>query len=852
MTSNAQKLAEWIANNPPSNSDGEESKDLFVWILWFIHAPHDLQYFEEIISQLQDVLSYWKYLDPRADLLQDEDKSIIEAVTNLLTHLFNHQGEIQEYIPAPKHNGFFINNRHPMHSRLGVYYVYAAMISSIKDDNLEFEDAHNYIKSVVLMCHYYLKLRDGNTHEDYLSTDASAAYQDGKGKSRTNNACRFIRQSCYMENSTYLEGKELNDFKPIRELYEYIQSTKGKDRTHFESTFSPLISLVVKEDETGSSGMRGKGGRGRYNFTGWSGGYVRSAGGFYKEDIILDEDFRVEVITPNEVETESELAADLIADENASSDEIILYSDENPRSRGVVQKSQVKHIAVANQMLPFAWGVTTVFELTDLLKSIGEVFQKDAKTEAKEKTKEENEGSLREALLILLVMLVTGERLRDVASGFRFQNPDKHSVFSPSKIYYVRGSNSNIGFWRIYPQLAKQNRQHLLKPDQRKLCDKKEEFIELPDILNVGGYIRKVFTESQLNDLYRTKVFKRSFKTYEKIISKFIGRNCQPGNRINIERVRSVLFNIVVTQLTGDTADGTLTTGKYHFLSKTKLHYTTLEISQLQGLYTRALKLMADQVHLQGYDKPSFQYREYTPREGVFIGSAYNPRIESVIAGVSKLVKNLSSRAKPTSNEAIIEYHNIYTLYVVLFIGFSTGYRAIKDPFPEAPNIDEETGLCVISDKDGSDFYNSRLVWLPEILIEQLEKYREHRRVIRSYLLNNNENLDHLSGLPELFFLDENFKIEIVRPLTLTSKLKPILDLPVNTNRRFLRSYLKTNGCPTEIIDAFMGHWSRGEEPWGEHSTISYLLIIQELKKHIPPLLNTLGFKVIRSRVYDA
>ena len=188
----------------------------------------------------------------------------------------------------------------------------------------------------------------------------------------------------------------------------------------------------------------------------------------------------------------------------------------------------------------------------------------------------------------------------------------------------------------------------------------------------------------------------------------------------------------------------------------------------------------------------------------------------------------------------------------MLLVGFSTGYRAIKDPFPKAPDIDEETGLCVISDKDGSDFYNSRLVWLPEILINQLEKYREHRRVIRYYLLNNNANLSRLEGLPEFFFLKDDFLIDLVRPSTLAPKLKPILDLPVNTNRRFLRSYLKTKGCPTEVIDAFMGHWGRGEEPWGEYSTISYLLITQELKRYIPPLLNTLGFKVIRSRIYDA
>ena len=87
MTSNAQKLAKWIANNPPPNSDGEKSKDLFVWILWLIHAPHDLQYFEEIINQLQGALSCCKYLDPRADLLQDEDVDSNMKPKNISLHL---------------------------------------------------------------------------------------------------------------------------------------------------------------------------------------------------------------------------------------------------------------------------------------------------------------------------------------------------------------------------------------------------------------------------------------------------------------------------------------------------------------------------------------------------------------------------------------------------------------------------------------------------------------------------------------------------------------------------------------------------------------------------------------------
>lgn len=42
--------------------------------------------------------------------------------------------------------------------------------------------------------------------------------------------------------------------------------------------------------------------------------------------------------------------------------------------------------------------------------------------------------------------------------------------------------------------------------------------------------------------------------------------------------------------------------------------------------------------------------------------------------------------------------------------------------------------------------------------------------------------------------------------------------LPANIDRHYLRSKLSQLECPAEMIDYFMGHWERGEEPYHRHS----------------------------------
>ena len=180
---------------------------------------------------------------------------------------------------------------------------------------------------------------------------------------------------------------------------------------------------------------------------------------------------------------------------------------------------------------------------------------------------------------------------------------------------------------------------------------------------------------------------------------------------------------------------------------------------------------------------------------------------------------------------------------------YATGVRAIKSPFIHIEEIDEETGLAVISDKDGKDFYNSRLVWLPDSVRKQLSYYSNHRDYVMNELIPKNYPHD-LSDTPFLFLLDNDLSIIELRPKNIKPLLTEIFPMPLNVNRRFLRTEMKERGCPIEIINCFMGHWSLGEEPWGKFSSLSFHDYVQTLKQHIISILDMLTWKPIQSRIF--
>jgi len=52
-------------------------------------------------------------------------------------------------------------------------------------------------------------------------------------------------------------------------------------------------------------------------------------------------------------------------------------------------------------------------------------------------------------------------------------------------------------------------------------------------------------------------------------------------------------------------------------------------------------------------------------------------------------------------------------------------------------------------------------------------------------------------------------------------------------------------------VDAFMGHWCFGEEPWAPFSTFNYAVYFASLERYVAPLLKEIGFDIVRKRVVN-
>lgn len=162
-----------------------------------------------------------------------------------------------------------------------------------------------------------------------------------------------------------------------------------------------------------------------------------------------------------------------------------------------------------------------------------------------------------------------------------------------------------------------------------------------------------------------------------------------------------------------------------------------------------------------------------------------------------------------------VAFHNAFTSYCVAMLGALTGYRAVKNPLTNIHALDESTGFLVISDKDFDDYRNARLTWVPPVLHAQLRAYAMYRAYLVRCLQLENDNPAFF------FFLNDDRRTKPVTPQSLADSLRWSSELPLNANRHYLRTRLAEKRVPGEIIDAFMGHWDLGEEPYGPYSALS-------------------------------
>lgn len=217
--------------------------------------------------------------------------------------------------------------------------------------------------------------------------------------------------------------------------------------------------------------------------------------------------------------------------------------------------------------------------------------------------------------------------------------------------------------------------------------------------------------------------------------------------------------------------------------------------------------------------------------------------------------------------EDLVVQHNRYVLYTLHYLLWALGARAVRDPLPDPRLIDRGTGLVVLCDKSADDRYSTRLVYAPEDFLEHLGCYHDHLRQLAHHLaLRQTEAYlrlmasqrewtastrsapgAHRLTTPFVECLGNGEWVPLTSEAATLARLPQALRLAPNSSRHYLRTYLAERGCPEDLIDAQLGHWHHGREPWGASSSLSPQSFAGYMRGYLGQMTGELGFKPLAS-----
>ncbi len=566
----------------------------------------------------------------------------------------------------------------------------------------------------------------------------------------------------------------------------------------------------------------------------------------------------------------------LSPDEAAAGVEFIAHENERQqtlagrraRDQMVRARGAASALAMDNQLFPISWQSMTDFETCVFLESIRSLAEEhQTEDPTREKQNEELAALLAAAFwtgrpIEQLIHTVFIEKddfpewggYRGEAQKRKRKKDDLWSDIPCVYVYSDRGSH-----WSMIPARPVVSE----TPD----ADAQSHAIQTMERLTLrtpgGEYAGKLFDNYISRHDSPSLMFPDSLKFYITAAREFLRKlNERYATRLTHGRIFMSMFRRIAVRRGGDVTFAALITGRDHPLARAPLHYTAVRSDMLHKLYAEECAAIWAAVRQERpYAAQSANFFERTPRrDNGYIGAFWRPTDECVKALQQDLRESLAEAWKIREPIAkIIEVHNAITLYTHWFVAFSTGYRAVWQAFFHETEIDRGSRFAVISDKDTDDFYHTRIVWLPKLVIAQIGYWRKHWEIFRTRCLNRvNPNLfrslmdekrryragekplvrrtrrDIRSHVEGLFIFNAGGRAFPLRPGIIKHYTGSKFFLPANAGRHYLRSRLLEENCPAEIVAAFMGHWERGEEPWGRYSAMSP----QQYKQALAPCLN--------------
>lgn len=317
-------------------------------------------------------------------------------------------------------------------------------------------------------------------------------------------------------------------------------------------------------------------------------------------------------------------------------------------------------------------------------------------------------------------------------------------------------------------------------------------------------------------------------------------------------------------------------------MAETHRYYTAYPRDALARVYRREMEELGRALGLPGRgDDPHalLAMRDrYSEVEDTRIGSDRAPSVSAVSDLLSRLREPVKSKADRDLASVAAE-HNRITAYTAIGLALATGFRAVRTPITDLTKVHRPTSTILLREKDQWDGRHARLVVLPDVIMQQVDEYLRHLRRLYVQLplsspmeceVKATKNRDRsrygsdsfeLDLRKTLFFLDWHETEEWV-PAELTGNhLKVECDRLVggawpvgNAGRHFLRTALtevaskEFGSLPTTAINAVLGHWRYGEEPWTPQSAFDPARYREVILPALDVLLCRVGYVYEQAR----
>jgi hypothetical protein len=513
----------------------------------------------------------------------------------------------------------------------------------------------------------------------------------------------------------------------------------------------------------------------------------------------------------------------------------------SPGSFREVSAAQAMQIQMANQMFPWSYGTPTVAEIAPL------IVQRSQEMAAivSERTLTPIEAEELEILAFSQVMFWTSssvEQARDL------KLPNKTARGKDASLSLLSKTEEMLPQWRIKSPLPKYRRPlGDVPPGTDRM---RVEYLQLPDVTNGSSLVfafieqrNRTRADESARGLRAIESGDQSVRVFRHTPAWYRGRLralfevVDKATRMTEGRLSRFLFSHVLATSGGDLSATAIITGNDVPLSRVKLFYACPSVSRLQSLYSTAVTDLRDQMWSSLGQTPPSHTTATLKKTARYIGNRRCPTRTALQTAIRTLKDEIYRSEKPTTVSEHKRHHNLVTLYTLWMFSYTTGVRGIGTPYIDLSEVDPGLRLTTLVDKDSGIGYKARLVQLTPALCKQMKVYRDF--ISRSPRI-------HLSPPMPCFFLDDKLKPIEVRPRTIVPIMNEFLPFPVNIHRRFISSELLDRGCPPEVVSAWMGHWHRGEEPWGKYSSFSFGDFARVLSTFLDPLLKDLGFGIVR------